>query len=116
MSSLVDIHKKKGKRPYFDVYIGRQNNIYGLKWSIWSNPFKIGIDGTRKEVLEKYRDHIIKMLFYNPVLQKKLSELKGKILGCWCVTTKELEPLVCHGQVLMKLIREKKDKECEKNE
>jgi hypothetical protein len=31
---------------------------------------------------------------------KALFELKGKILGCWC------HPLPCHGDVLVKLIKE----------
>jgi len=38
-----------------------------------------------------------------------LDELEGKILGCWCITTNKLEPLKCHGQILMKLLREKKN-------
>jgi len=76
------VHCKKEKH---DVYIGRP--------SIWGNPFSIGRDGTREEVIGKYALWIEGQ----PDLLGKLSELKGKTLGCWC------KPLVCHGDVLAKL-------------
>ena len=38
-----------------------------------------------------------------------LDELKDRALGCWCVTTRELEPVECHGQVLMRLVLEKEE-------
>lgn len=59
----------------------------------WGNPFEIGKDGTREEVIEKYRDY----LQNNPWLLKQLPELKGKVLGCWCA------PLPCHGDILLEL-------------
>ena len=74
------------KRELFDVYIGR-----GSKWG---NPFKIGRDGTRKEVIEKYKDYITG----NAKLLADLPELEGKRLGCYCA------PLPCHGDILMELI------------
>lgn len=69
-----------------DVYIGRPSK--------WGNPFEIGKDGTRAEVIEKYRAWILTQ----PNLLSDLGELKGKILGCWC------SPLPCHGDVLIELI------------
>lgn len=68
-----------------EVYIGR-----GSKWG---NPFKIGSDGTRFEVIAKYEKWIRK----NKDLMSCLHELKGKSLGCYC------EPLPCHGSVLKNL-------------
>ena len=64
-----------------------------LKASIWGNPFRIGRDGTREEVIAKYRDYILN----RPDLMARLPELKGKTLGCWC------KPLPCHGEVLAEL-------------
>ena len=63
------VHCKKD--PY-DVYIGR-----GSKWG---NPFKIGRDGTRGDVIVKYREWILN----NTELLEDLYELDGKVLGCWC--------------------------------
>lgn len=75
----------KYKEPY-DIYIGR-----GSKWG---NPFEIGKDGTREEVIEKYRLYILN----KPELLNSLPELKGKTLGCFC------KPKPCHGDVLIELL------------
>ena len=71
----------------YDVYIGR-----GSKWG---NPFVIGKDGTREEVINKYE----KYLLNSPELLNSLHELKGKTLGCFC------KPKACHGDILVKYIR-----------
>jgi len=73
----------------YDVFIGRPSK--------WGNPFVIGRDGTREEVIEKYRAYILK----KPELLACLVELKGKTLGCFC------KPLPCHGDVLVELIKER---------
>lgn len=73
------------KRSHYDVYIGRPSK--------WGNPFQIGIDGDREEVIEKYEV----WLKNNPTLMNSLHELKGKVLGCWC------RPQACHGDVLERL-------------
>jgi hypothetical protein len=62
----------------------------------WGNPFRIGHDGTRKEVIEKYR----KWILTQPKLLAQLYILKGKRLGCWC------KPLPCHGDVLKEMTDE----------
>ena len=76
------------KRNPHDVYIGRPSK--------WGNPFEIGRDGTREEVIQKYEQWIRSQ----PELIAQLPELKGKTLGCWC------KPKACHGDILVKLIRE----------
>jgi len=73
------------KRDKFDVYIGR-----GSKWG---NPYSIGVDGTREEVIEMYRQYIVTQSH----LMESLHELKGKTLGCFCY------PRACHGDVLIEL-------------
>jgi hypothetical protein len=73
------------KRSRYDVYIGRP--------SMWGNPFRIGRDGTRSEVIEKYRQYVLG----NKKLMSNLHLLKDKTLGCWC------SPLPCHGDVLAEL-------------
>lgn len=77
------VHCKKEK---YDIYIGRPSK--------WGNPFSIGKDGTRAEVIEKYRKYILN----KSELMSQLSELKNKILGCWC------KPKACHGDVLVELV------------
>jgi hypothetical protein len=72
------------KEPY-DIYIGRPSK--------WGNPFLIGKDGTREEVIKKYKDW-----FMETDLITEINELKGKRLGCYC------KPLSCHGDFLVSLI------------
>jgi len=81
------VHCKK--EPY-DIYIGRPSK--------WGNPFLIAEDGTREEVIEKYRKWIINQ----PFLMNSLHELKDKTLGCWC------KPKPCHGDVLVELVESRK--------
>lgn len=63
---------------------------YVARPSKFGNPFKIGTDGTRAEVIEKFRQHF----FSRPDLMEAAKALKGKLLGCWCA------PEPCHAQVL----------------
>lgn len=81
------------KTDEFDVYIGRGNRRYGLSRSDWANPYHIGVDGSRDEVIAKYRAYVLS----HPDLLARLPELRGKRLGCWCA------PLACHGDVLAEL-------------
>lgn len=76
------VHCKK--EPY-DIYIGRPSK--------WGNPFVIGKDGTREEVVSKYKQWVQTQ----PELMNSLHELNDKVLGCWCA------PNACHGDVLIEL-------------
>lgn len=67
------------------VYVGRPTK--------WGNPFVIGKDGTRDQVIALYRAHILA----RPDLLRALPELRGKDLVCWCA------PKACHGDVLLEL-------------
>lgn len=78
------VHFKK--QPY-DIYIGRPGK--------WGNPYTIGIDGNRREVIQKYREWLLSG--EGKHLLRDLHELKGKVLGCWC------SPKACHGDILHEL-------------
>lgn len=77
------VHYKK--EPY-DIYIGRPSK--------WGNPFVVGRDGTRAEVIELYREYLYSDGAH---LIADIHELKDKVLGCWC------KPEACHGDVLAEL-------------
>lgn len=87
-----------------NVYIGRKGVVFIEETrfppnsSNFANPYKIGKDGTREEVLEKYRNYITKKLEDSESLRVELASLKGKNLGCWC------SPEPCHGDILLLLI------------
>ncbi len=77
------------KKDNYDIYIGRPGP--------WGNPFLIGKDGNRDEVVEKYAEWV---LTQPELLAKIESELSGKVLGCWCA------PELCHGDILVELTNE----------
>ena len=64
------------------VYVGRPSK--------WGNPFAIGRDGNRSDVISKYRCWVVTQTG----LVNALEDLRGKDLICWCA------PLACHAQVL----------------
>lgn len=73
------------KHDRFDIMVDRTTK--------WGNPFRIGPDGDRASVIQKYRQWVLQQ----PELMSALPELRGKILGCWCA------PKACHGDVLAEL-------------
>jgi len=75
----------------YDEYIGRG--------SIFGNPYEIGIDGTRSEVIARY-EKWFKHLLKDPIFRRELAKLKGKKLGCFC------HPLRCHGEIIVKYLNE----------
>lgn len=80
MTEVVNVHTHDVTVD--DVYIGRPSK--------WGNPFSIGKDGTRDEVIKKYKDYFLS----NKELLADIEELRGKNLVCYC------KPQACHGDVL----------------
>jgi len=76
--------------PANTVYVGRPTR--------WANPFKIGINGDREAVIEKFRRYALDRLKLEP---DWLTPLRGKDLACWCPLDKP-----CHADVLIKLLKE----------
>jgi hypothetical protein len=93
------VHKNK---PH-GVYIGRAYSM--MPQSVYHNPFHIGKDGTREEVLLKFA-----VYWYAPE-QKELraqarKELPYRILGCWC------KPQACHGDIVAGYVNWREIFEC----
>lgn len=75
--------------PIGATYVGRPT-MYG-------NPYEIGKDGTREEVIEKFRQHVMDHPGFHAQIIKNL---KGKDLVCWCY------PEACHATVLFEIANE----------
>lgn len=69
----------------FDVYIGRGSG--------WGNPYAIGADGDRDEVISKFKYDFDKGFIGDNDFKKNLLELRGKKIACHC------SPLACHGDI-----------------
>jgi ribonuclease HI len=93
--NLVEWTKNKNH-----IYIGCNISRYvqGAIASKWKNPYREKKNVETYESLQKYEEYIKN----NKKLYNCLDELDGKILGCWC------KPKPCHGDILIKLLNEKK--------
>lgn len=77
------------------VYIGRP--------SPFGNPFEIGKDGSRQDVIDKYREYFHRKIKTSPGFKKDVKKLLGHALVCWCA------PLPCHGQVIVGWLRAREE-------
>ncbi len=73
-----------------DVYIGRG--------SIFGNPYVIGRDGTREEVIARYKNEWFPFLLKDKIFKQALLNLKDKKIGCFCKSPHEF--VSCHGDVI----------------
>jgi len=88
----------KDRGEHFDEYCGRG--------TLWGNPYAIGTDGDRDEVIRKFKyDFDRDFLREGAQFKEKLKALRGKTLGCHC------KPYACHGDVLAKYLNELDDGE-----
>ena len=72
------------KKEPFTHYIGRPSPL--------GNPYIIGKDGTREQVVIKFKLYAVKFL------QKEILALpEDAILACWC------SPLDCHGNAIKEI-------------
>ena len=102
------------------VYIGRANRSYSLSPSPLANPYVLGRDGNRDEVVEKYRKWLwlqIKRKLENPqhsngvFAELKRLQLEAKKIQvdnivnstdnpltfmCWCKSNEK-----CHGDIII---------------
>jgi hypothetical protein len=82
------LNKSTDKLTPGAVYVGRP--------SIFGNPFHIGRDGTRDEVVDAYE----RWIRSDPRRMRLVRSLAGHDLVCWCA------PLRCHADVLVALVDE----------
>ena len=102
-SVVANVRKTKGIRADEDliawaesagsyVYIGDAVRHTSYRRSPWFNPAKHR-QTDHDRAVEEYRRYILKQ----PELLKRIAELRGKVLGCWCY------PKSCHGNILIEL-------------
>ncbi|AGY60353.1 DUF4326 domain-containing protein [Gloeobacter kilaueensis] len=90
----------KHYEPVAGEYIGRP--------SVLGNPFVLGQDGNRQEVIEKYRRWLWQKLKQGgPVLDElcrlqQLAYQRELVLVCWC--KRPDREVACHGDVLKQAI------------
>ena len=74
--------------------------------TLFGNPFRIGVDGNRVQVVAKHREWVMGEGpdtihgFSRAKVLTLIPTLKGKNLKCWCY------PLPCHASILLELANE----------
>ncbi|CDG88865.1 DUF4326 domain-containing protein [Xenorhabdus bovienii] len=88
----------KDRGEHFDVYCGRG--------TLWGNPYAIGADGDRDEVIRKFKyDFDRDYLKGGSDFKEQLKAHRGKTLGCHC------KPYACHGDILAQFLNKLDDGE-----
>lgn len=75
--------------------------------SVLGNPFRIGKDGNREEVIKKYRTYLYNCIKVVDELNNLADMKEDTVLGCWC------RPKACHGDVVINAVnwlKERKEK------
>lgn len=73
-----------------------ENAVIVDRTSRWGNPFRVGRDGDRNEVIKKYREWLKEKLKEDPDF---LEPLKGKDLVCFCPLNEK-----CHADVILEFL------------
>ena len=94
MRAVVNLKNEPRLREEFDHAHVVDNTVLIDRRTKWGNPFTIGKDGSREEVIARYRAELWRRIRAGEVSLEELAELDGCWLACWC------EPLPCHGDVL----------------
>jgi hypothetical protein len=94
MSAPVVLNAKDD--PKRSLHLLDEGAVYVGRPSKWGNPFKIGKDGNRDEVISMFRD----FGRATKLRQQAKAELRGKNLVCWCA------PEPCHADVLLEWANE----------
>lgn len=71
------------------VYIGRN-----VGDGYFGNPYIVGRDGDRHEVLMKYKQYFLRRVLTDPEFYHRVQALKGRVLVCHC------KPRDCHGDII----------------
>jgi len=90
MAEVINTHTATREERAGSVFIGR-----GSKYG---NPFIIGRDGNRAEVITKFRNWLASK---PELIEAARLELRGKNLMCFC------SPLPCHGDILLEIANTK---------
>ncbi len=86
---VINIHRHQGEYEY----IGRP--------SVCGNPFVMGKDGNREEVIESFKAYFYSRLATDGIFRTIVESYKGETLGCFCRPADGFTgKVLCHGQIV----------------
>ncbi len=92
MPQRIQMRRTKGwRKPAGVVYVGRPTR--------WGNPYRVGLDGTAAECVEKFRQHCgVRRQQAPDAFRAWIAPLRVHDLACWCPAGTP-----CHADVLLAL-------------
>lgn len=69
--------------------------------SLFGNPYLIGRDGDRKEVVQKFKTYFLNRMLTDSNFRNRVLALRGRVLGCWCN-----EGDLCHARIIADFLNE----------
>ena len=94
MRAIVNLKNEPRLREEFEHAHVVGNTVLIDRRTRWGNPFRLGVDGDREQVIARYRTDLWRGIRAGEIALEEIAELDGCWLACWC------EPLPCHGDVL----------------
>jgi len=70
-----------------------------MRPGIYGNPYSIGRDGTRSEVITKFKKYFDKRIHDDIYFLQAVGELRGKRIGCCCSLDED-----CHGDIYVEFL------------
>lgn len=97
---ITIVNKKSQTALSSGIYVGRPSPL--------GNPYIVCVDGTREQVIQKYRKWLqIQLSNEHSKASKMINDIFNKAktgdvtLVCWCV------PLLCHAEVIKEVVENK---------
>ena len=94
MVPVINLRNEPKLREAFEYAHVHNNTVLIDRRTKWGNRFRIGPDGTRDQVIARYRADLWRRIRAGEIALEELAEIAGCWYACWCL------PRRCHGEVL----------------
>ena len=94
MSAVINLKHEPELRSAFAHAHVHGNTVLIDRRTKWGNRFRIGRDGTREQVIARYRADLWRRIRTGEIALEELAAIAGCWYACWC------RPSPCHGEVL----------------
>ena len=95
MSTIVNMRDRPDLRRQLEGCAEHAGVVRIDRRTRWRNPYVLGRDGTREQVIARYRTDLWRCIRSGEIPLEDLASLSTKTLACWCRPS-----LPCHGDLL----------------
>ena len=84
MDAVINLRHEPKLREAFEYAHVHNNTVLIDRRTKWGNPFRIGRDGSREEVIARYRADLWRRIRAGEIALEELAEIAGCWYACWC--------------------------------